>query len=82
MALGNNRRHWRIEALTTAAALMESHAGTEAMLHLSEDNREIFTQECERLANQLMNKAKKLGFETHDSDPDLGHVFESHRIKQ
>ena len=69
MALGEIRKHYRMEALTTAAALIEQHGGTEAMIDLPEDEAEIFDQECRKLAERLNNMADKLGYKGHSQEP-------------
>lgn len=61
MALGEIRRHYRIEALTTAAEMIEQHAGTDAMLHLPEAEADVFAQECQKIADKLKLMAKSLG---------------------
>ncbi|WP_026960521.1 hypothetical protein [Aliagarivorans taiwanensis] len=76
MALGDERRHWRIEALTTAATLIEQHGGTYAMAALPESDQQIFDEECRKLAERLENMAKSLGWDgKHNNEsvhePDL-----------
>lgn len=59
MALGEIRKHYRAEALETAAELVRQHGGTDAMEHLPEAERVIFDEECKKLADALDMKAKK-----------------------
>jgi len=59
MSLGSTRKHYRAEALSTAAELIRQHGGTDAMLQLPESEQVIFDQECRRLADKLDKEAMK-----------------------
>ncbi|WP_445769011.1 hypothetical protein [Rheinheimera sp.] len=59
MALDETRKHYRAEALETAAELIRQHGGTDAMDHLPEAEQVIFDEECKKLADALDKKALK-----------------------
>ena len=76
MALGSRRKHWRMEALTTAATLIEMHVGmADDTLELTEEDREIFEQECKRLAKRLDKQADKLGYEGHVDCQKIKNIY-------
>lgn len=77
MALSELRKHWRMEALTTAAMLIDMHGGTDAMIDLSEKDREIFDDECKKLAKKLNKQAEKLGYKGHVLDGKVYNIYDN-----
>lgn len=64
-----------MEALTTAATLIEMHVGmADDTLELTEEDREIFEQECKRLAKRLDKQADKLGYKGHVNCTQIGNI--------
>ena len=55
MALKETRRYYRIE-------------GTDAMIHLPENQADIFDQECRKLVEKLNLMADKLGYKGHSQE--------------
>jgi hypothetical protein len=65
MALGELRKIARINAITTAAENARSYGeeGSEPDDHnMTEEEFTLFLEECQKLAKQLDNKARKLQF--------------------